>query len=56
MLLFFLLAGICMCLRREEALILAHGELGRQMSRERERPLVLQILSDTNLGGADGIF
>ncbi len=52
MLLFFLLAGICMCLRREEALILAHGELGRQMNRERERPLVLQILSDTNLGGA----
>ena len=52
MLLFFLLAGLCMCLRQEEKRILAHGSLGRQMLQVRERPLVLQILSDTNLGGA----
>ena len=52
MLLFFLLAGLCMCLRQEEAQILARGSLGQEMLKERERPLVLQILSDTNLGGA----
>ena len=52
MLLFFLLAGLCMCLRQEEKQILAHGSLGQQMLQVRERPLVLQILSDTNLGGA----
>ena len=51
-LLFFLMAGLCMRLRQEEQLILAHGELGKLMLQERERPLVLQILSDTNLGGA----
>lgn len=52
MLLFFLLAGLCMRLRQEDQLLAAHGTLGQQMMRERNRPVVLQILSDTNLGGA----
>lgn len=52
MLLFFLMAGLCLLLRQEEALITAHGTVGELMLRERGKPLVLHILSDTNMGGA----
>ena len=34
------------------ALITAHGTVGELMLRERGKPLVLHILSDTNMGGA----
>lgn len=52
MLLFFMLAGLCLLLRHEKALIAAHGTAGQLLLRQRERPLVLHILSDTNMGGA----
>ena len=52
MLLFFLMAGLCLLLRQEEALITAHGTVGELMLRERGKPMVLHILSDTNMGGA----
>lgn len=52
MLLFFALAGLCLLLRQEEGLFLAHGTAGKLALVQRERPMVLQILSDSNLGGA----
>jgi putative inorganic carbon (HCO3(-)) transporter len=51
-LLFFILVGLCLLLRQEDQLLSAEGEAGALATRDREKPLVLHILSDSNLGGA----
>lgn len=51
-LLFFLLAGLCTLLRHEEILFAPYGTAGALALKQHEMPMVLHILSDSNLGGA----
>lgn len=52
LLLFFGLVGLCLLLRHEDALL--EQEPGHEIppAGERKKPLVMHILSDTNIGGA----
>ena len=54
LLLYFAMTGLCLLLRHEEKLLEGDGDAGRlamDLTEER-RPVILQILSDSNLGGA----